>query len=98
MSNVMFTAAANVAAAVTALALALSAGAASATDLVNQDEIDYTLTLTDDAGSHTVEIASATEIVDACEGCIITLEGIDPITASAHDVVVIIDGTFSVQE
>jgi len=95
MSNVMFTAAATVA----ALGLALHAGAASATDLVNQDEIDYTLTLTDDAGSsHTVEIASATEILDVCEGCTITLEGIDPITASAHDVVVIIDGTFTVQE
>ncbi|MCR4376823.1 MAG: hypothetical protein NUV50_01860 [Rhodospirillales bacterium] len=94
MSNAMFTATATIA----ALGLALHAGAASATDLVNQDEIDYTLTLTDDAGSHTVEIASATEILDACEGCTITLEGIDPITASAHDVVVIIDGTFTVQE
>lgn len=94
MSNAVFTAAATVA----ALGLALNVSAASATDLVNQDEIDYTLTLTDDAGSHTVEIASATEILDACEGCTITLEGIDPITASAHDIVVIIDGTFTVQE
>ena len=86
------------AAAVISLSAALSAGAASATDLVNQDEIDYTLTLTDDAGSHDVEIASATEILDACEGCTIALEGIDPIMASAHDVVVIIDGAFSIQE
>jgi len=85
-------------AAVISLSAALGAGAASATDLVNQDEIDYTLTLTDDAGSHDVEIASATEILDACEGCTITLEGIDPIMASAHDVVVIIDGAFSIQE
>ena len=95
MSNARLTAAATVA----ALGLALNVGAASATDLVNQDEIDYTLTLTDDAGSsHNIEIASATEILDACAGCTITLEGIDPITASAHDVVVIIDGTFSIQE
>lgn len=78
--------------------LSFSAVVANATDLVNQDETAYTVSLTSADGTHDIEIAPASEIMGVCEGCDISVGGADPITAGADDVVVIIGGEASVQE
>lgn len=99
MRTVLFAAAATVATlGVVTLGMTLNMRAASATDIVNQDEIAYTLTLTDSDGSHDIEVAAGSEVQDACEGCTITLEGIEPVVAGVNDAVLIVDGAISIQE
>ena len=86
------------AAALATASLTLNIATASATDLVNEDAMAYTVTLTSPDGAHDIEVGAASEVAGVCDGCSIALEGGEPVAAGADDVVVIVDGAISIQE
>ncbi|MDH3335089.1 MAG: hypothetical protein OEL50_00465 [Rhodospirillaceae bacterium] len=57
-----------------ATTIALLSVSASATDLLSQSENEYTIIITTDDGSKTMQIAAKGELRDICNGCAISLE------------------------
>ena len=60
---------------------------ASAVDVVNEDETDYTLIVNDGDREQEVLIGSGVRLEDVCTSCTIEVEGVGEIEADEMDVV-----------
>lgn len=69
-----------------------------ATDILSQDSEAHVLIITEDEMERIVDIEAMGEIRDVCNGCTITLEDGQSITAKANDIVAIIDGKLIADE
>lgn len=78
---------------VIALALLASvAGVAKGADVVNEDDIAYTLIVTSGEDEAMIVIDPGDSIENVCDKCRIEVEGIAAIDVEDHDVVVIQEG------
>lgn len=82
MKSILYPAAAFVAASLFALPL-------GAVDVLNQDDEDRLITVTDENGSEEIVVGPGETLADVCEACKIQLEGGAPIDAREDEVVVI---------
>jgi len=82
MKSTLFPAAAFLAASLFALPL-------GAVDVVNQDEEDRLITVTDENGTEEIVVGPGETLADICETCKIQLEGGQPVDVKADEVVVI---------
>lgn len=71
---------------------------AGATDLLSQDEVSHTVTITTKDGQKVVEIAPKGDLRNLCEGCNIALEDGQSVEAGNGDIVSIVDGRLAVEE
>lgn len=70
--------------------------AVGATDVLNSDDTAYTLTLTSDEGTKTLEIAPDSQNIGVCDGCEISLPDGEKLSAAPDDTIVIADGVMLV--
>lgn len=79
---------------VAAASLSLT-GTASAVDVENGDQKEYTVTLTESGGKATVKVGPGETKMDLCAVCSVAIEGAQPVSGSGLDRVIIKDGKLS---